>query len=66
MAVEDGGVRPLVLALMAAMFGVALAVAGAFGDDTVLFGTAYRLFDEDALSDPSVAPGVLGSARRAV
>ena len=31
------------LAAMAAMFGVALAVPGAFGDDAVLFGVAYLL-----------------------
>jgi low temperature requirement protein LtrA len=31
------------LASMAAMFGVALAVPGAFGDDAVLFGVAYLL-----------------------
>jgi low temperature requirement protein LtrA len=39
--VDDGGVRLAMLASMAAMFGVALAVPGAFGDDAVLFGVAY-------------------------
>jgi low temperature requirement protein LtrA len=33
----------VVLASMAGMFGVALAVPGAFGDDAVLFGVAYLL-----------------------
>jgi low temperature requirement protein LtrA len=41
--VDEGGVRLLMLAGMAAMFGVALAVPGAFGDDAVLFGVAYLL-----------------------
>jgi low temperature requirement protein LtrA len=39
--VDEGGVRLLMLAAMGAMFGVALAVPGAFGDDAVLFGVAY-------------------------
>jgi low temperature requirement protein LtrA len=39
--VDEGGVRLVVLAAMGAMFGVALAVPGAFGDDAVLFGVAY-------------------------
>jgi low temperature requirement protein LtrA len=39
--VDEGGVRLAMLASMAAMFGVALAVPGAFGDDAVLFGVAY-------------------------
>ena len=43
MDVDDGGVRLAMLASMAAMFGVALAVPGAFGDDAVLFGVAYLL-----------------------
>jgi low temperature requirement protein LtrA len=43
MDVDEGGVRLLMLAAMAAMFGVALAVPGAFGDDAVLFGVAYLL-----------------------
>jgi low temperature requirement protein LtrA len=45
--VDEGGVRLVMLAGMGAMFGVALAVPGAFGDDAVLFGVAYlfvRLF----------------------
>jgi low temperature requirement protein LtrA len=33
----------VMLASMGAMFGVALAVPGAFGDDAVLFGVAYLL-----------------------
>jgi low temperature requirement protein LtrA len=41
--VDEGGVRFVVLASMATMFGVALAVPGAFGDDAVLFGVAYLL-----------------------
>ncbi|MGH3017584.1 MAG: low temperature requirement protein A [Gaiellaceae bacterium] len=41
MDVDEGGVRLAILASMAAMFGVALAVPGAFGDDAVLFGVAY-------------------------
>src|ERR687896_2151378 len=39
--VDEGGVRLTMLASMGAMFGVALAVPGAFGDDAVLFGVAY-------------------------
>jgi low temperature requirement protein LtrA len=41
--VDEGGVRLTMLASMGAMFGVALAVPGAFGDDAVLFGVAYLL-----------------------
>ena len=41
--VDEGGVRLAMLASMAAMFGVALAVPGAFGDDGVMFGVAYLL-----------------------
>jgi low temperature requirement protein LtrA len=41
--VDEGGVRLVMLASVAAMFGVALAVPGAFGDDAVLFGVAYFL-----------------------
>ena len=41
--VDEGGVRLVMLAAMAAMLGVALAVPGAFGDDAVLFGVAYLL-----------------------
>jgi low temperature requirement protein LtrA len=41
--VDEGGVRLVMLASFAAMFGVALAVPGAFGDDAVLFGVAYLL-----------------------
>jgi low temperature requirement protein LtrA len=41
--VDEGGVRLVVLASMGAMFGVALAVPGAFGDDALLFGVAYLL-----------------------
>jgi len=41
--VDEGGVRLTMLASMGAMFGVALAVPGAFGDDAVLFGGAYLL-----------------------
>jgi low temperature requirement protein LtrA len=43
MDVDEGGVRLAMLASMAAMFGVALAVPGAFGDDAVMFGVAYLL-----------------------
>jgi low temperature requirement protein LtrA len=41
--VDEGGVRLAMLAAMATMFGVALAVPGAFGDDAVLFGVVYLL-----------------------
>src|SRR5687767_2904740 len=41
--VDEGGIRLVLLGAMAAMFGVALAVPGAFGDDAVLFGVAYLL-----------------------
>jgi low temperature requirement protein LtrA len=43
MDVDEGGVRLAMLASTGAMFGVALAVPGAFGDDAVLFGCAYLL-----------------------
>jgi low temperature requirement protein LtrA len=43
MDVDEGGVRLAMLAALGAMFGVALAVPGAFGDDAVLFGIAYLL-----------------------
>jgi len=41
--VDEGSVRLVMLGAMGAMFGVALAVPGAFGDDAVLFGVAYLL-----------------------
>jgi low temperature requirement protein LtrA len=41
--VDEGAVRLVMLAAMGGMFGVALAVPGAFGDDAVLFGVAYLL-----------------------
>jgi low temperature requirement protein LtrA len=41
--VDEGAVRLVILAAMGGMFGVALAVPGAFGDDAVLFGVAYLL-----------------------
>jgi len=41
MDVDEGGIRLTMLASMAAMFGVALAVPGAFGNDAVLFACAY-------------------------
>jgi low temperature requirement protein LtrA len=43
MDVDEGGVRLVMLGSMGAMFGVALAVPDAFGDDAVLFGVAYLL-----------------------
>jgi low temperature requirement protein LtrA len=43
MDVDEGGIRLVLLGSMAAMFGVALAVPGAFGDDALLFGVAYFL-----------------------
>jgi low temperature requirement protein LtrA len=43
MDVDEGGVRLVMVGSMGAMFGVALAVPGAFGDDAVLFGVAYLL-----------------------
>ena len=39
--VDEGGIRLVMLAAMGVMFGVALAVPGAFGDDALLFGFAY-------------------------
>ncbi len=39
--VDEGGIRLVMLGSMGAMFGVALAVPGAFGDDALLFGVAY-------------------------
>ena len=41
MDVDEGGVRLAMLASMGAMFGVALAVPGAFGDDAVLFASRF-------------------------
>ena len=41
--VDEGGVRLVMLAAMGAMFGVALSVPGAFGDDALFFGAAYLL-----------------------
>ena len=41
--VDEGAIRLVMLAAMATLFGVALAVPGAFGDDAVLFGVAYLL-----------------------
>ena len=41
--VDEGGVRLVMLASVAAMFGVALAAPRAFGGDAVLFGVAYLL-----------------------
>jgi low temperature requirement protein LtrA len=43
MDVDEGGVRLAMLGSMGAMFGVALTVPGAFGDDAVLFGVTYLL-----------------------
>lgn len=43
MDVDEGGVRLAMLASMAAMFAVALAVPGAFRDESVLFGVAFLL-----------------------
>lgn len=39
--VDEGGIRISMLVAMAAMFGVALAVPGAFGPNAILFGIAY-------------------------
>src|SRR3954468_3186549 len=41
--VDEGGVRLVMLAAMGSMFGVALAVRGAFGADALLFSIAYLL-----------------------
>ena len=41
--VDEGGVRLAMLGATVAMFGVALAVPGALGDDAVLFGCLYLL-----------------------
>ena len=43
MDVDEGGVRLVMLGAMGAMFGVALSVPGAFGDDALFFGAAYLL-----------------------
>jgi low temperature requirement protein LtrA len=43
MDVDEGGVRLAMLASIGTMLVVALAVPGAFGDDAVLFGSAYLL-----------------------
>jgi low temperature requirement protein LtrA len=43
MDVDEGGVRLAMLASVASMFGVAMAVPGAFGGDALLFGAAYLL-----------------------
>jgi low temperature requirement protein LtrA len=50
--VDEGGVRLVMLCAMAAMFGVALAVPGSFGDDAVLFGIAYLLSASYISSSP--------------
>ena len=55
MDVDEGGVRLVILASMGTMFGVALAVPGAFGDDAVLFGAAYLLVCFISSSPPSSA-----------
>jgi low temperature requirement protein LtrA len=41
--VDEGGIRIAMLAAMGAMFGVALAVPGAFGPNALLFGVTYLL-----------------------
>jgi low temperature requirement protein LtrA len=41
--VDEGGVRLAMLASTATMFGIALAVPGAFAADAVFFGVAYLL-----------------------
>jgi low temperature requirement protein LtrA len=41
--VDEGGIRIAMLAAMGAMFGVALAVPGAFGPNALMFGVAYLL-----------------------
>jgi low temperature requirement protein LtrA len=43
MDVDEGGIRLVMLASMGSMLVVALAVPGAFGNDAVLFATAYLL-----------------------
>lgn len=39
--VDEGGIRIAMLAAMGAMFGVALAVPGAFGSNALMFAVAY-------------------------
>ena len=39
--VDEGGVRLVVLASMGGMFGVALAVPGAFGDDAKMYSPRF-------------------------
>ncbi len=67
---EEGGVRLVMFAAMAALLVVALCVPGAFGDDALLFACAYGVvrFSQIALfviasrEDPALRRSVLGLA----
>jgi low temperature requirement protein LtrA len=55
--VDEGGVRLAMLASMGSMLVVAVAVPGAFGDDSVLFGVVYLVV---RLLHPSLCTRRLG------
>jgi low temperature requirement protein LtrA len=67
---EEGGVRIVMFAAMAALLVAALCVPGAFGDDAVLFAIAYgvvraahiALFLLASRGDPKLRQSVLGLA----
>ncbi|HEX7256223.1 MAG TPA: low temperature requirement protein A [Gaiellaceae bacterium] len=67
---EEGGVRIVMFAAMAAMLVVALCVPGAFDDDALLFACAYgvvraahiALFILASKDDPALRQSVLGLA----
>jgi low temperature requirement protein LtrA len=67
---EEGGVRIVMFAAMAALLVAALCVPGAFGDDAVLFAIAYgvvraahiALFLLASRGDPRLRQSVLGLA----
>jgi low temperature requirement protein LtrA len=67
---QEGGVRLVMFAAMAALLVVALCVPGAFGDDALLFACAYgvvrashiALFMLASRDDPALRQSVLGLA----
>jgi len=67
---EEGGVRIVMFAAMAALLVAALCVPGAFGDDALLFAVAYgvvraahiALFVLASRDDPKLRQSVLGLA----
>jgi low temperature requirement protein LtrA len=67
---EEGGVRIVMFAAMAALLVAALCVPGAFGDEALLFATAYgvvraahiALFMLASRDDPQLRQSVLGLA----